>query len=117
VIALLLRLRVARASSMGMLPRLPLNFSGYRAVFQDDDHKVGRWPRGPGEEAAIMKRGLLVGLGALIVLVGAIFTLQGLGAIGGSAMSGDTFWAVAGPVIALVGLAMAAIGLRRRSAS
>jgi hypothetical protein len=43
--------------------------------------------------------------------------LQGLGAIGGSAMSGVTFWAVAGPVIALAGLAMAAIGLRRRLAS
>jgi hypothetical protein len=64
-----------------------------------------------------MKRVLLVGLGALIVLAGVIFTLQGLGAIGGSAMSGDTFWAVAGPVIALIGLGMAVIGVRRRSAS
>jgi hypothetical protein len=64
-----------------------------------------------------MKRVLLVGLGALIVLAGVIFTLQGLGAIGGSAMSGDTFWAVAGPVIALVGLGLAIIGVRRRSAS
>ena len=64
-----------------------------------------------------MKRGLLVGLGALIVLVGAIFTLQGLGAIGGSAMSGSTFWAVAGPIIALAGLALATVGVRRRSAS
>jgi hypothetical protein len=32
-------------------------------------------------------------------------------------MSGSTFWAVAGPVIALVGLAVAGIGLRRRSVS
>jgi hypothetical protein len=32
-------------------------------------------------------------------------------------MSGDTFWAVAGPVIALIGLGMAVIGVRRRSAS
>jgi hypothetical protein len=79
--------------------------------------EVGRPLRGPGEEAALMKRVLLVGLGALIVLAGVIFTLQGLGAIGGSAMSGDTFWAVAGPVIALIGLGMAVIGVRRRSAS
>jgi len=64
-----------------------------------------------------MKKGLLIGVGALIALVGIVFMLQGLGAIGGSAMSGSTFWAVAGPVIALVGLAMAGIGLRRRSAS
>ncbi len=59
-----------------------------------------------------MKRVLLVGAGLVITLAGVIFTLQGLGAIGGSAMSGVTFWAVAGPVIALVGLAMAAFGLR-----
>jgi hypothetical protein len=29
-------------------------------------------------------------------------------------MSGTTLWAVIGPVVALVGLAIAAIGLRRR---
>jgi hypothetical protein len=64
-----------------------------------------------------MKRGILVGAGALIALLGVIFTLQGVGAIGGSAMSGVTFWAVAGPVIALVGLIMAVVGLRRSPAS
>ncbi len=63
-----------------------------------------------------MTRGLLVGAGAIVALAGAIFTLQGLGAIGGSAMSGVTFWAVAGPVIALAGVALAVFGLRRRSA-
>jgi hypothetical protein len=60
----------------------------------------------------IMKRVLLVGAGLVITLAGVIFTLQGLGAMGGGAMSGVTFWAVAGPVIALVGLAMATLGLR-----
>jgi len=64
-----------------------------------------------------MKRGLLIGVGILIALAGIVFMLQGLGAIGGSAMTGVTFWAVAGPVIALVGLAMAGIGLRRRPVS
>jgi hypothetical protein len=64
-----------------------------------------------------MKKALLVGVGVLIALVGVVFTLQGVGVIGGSAMSGTTFWAVAGPVIALAGLAMAGAGLRRRSAS
>ena len=59
-----------------------------------------------------MKRVLLVGAGLLFVLAGVIFTLQGSGAMGGGAMSGVTFWAVAGPVIALVGLVMAALGLR-----
>jgi hypothetical protein len=64
-----------------------------------------------------VKRAVLVGVGLLITVAGVIFTLQGLGAIGGSAMSGVTFWAVAGPVIALAGLAMAALGLRGRLAS
>jgi hypothetical protein len=40
-----------------------------------------------------------------------------VGVLGGSVMSGVTFWAVAGPVIALAGLALAAIGLRDRAAS
>jgi predicted tellurium resistance membrane protein TerC len=62
-----------------------------------------------------MKRGLLVGVGVVIALAGIVFTLQGVGAIGGSAMSGDTFWAVAGPVIVLAGLILAVVGLRRRS--
>jgi hypothetical protein len=64
-----------------------------------------------------MKKALLIGVGALIALVGIVFTLQGVGAIGGSAMSGSTFWAVAGPVIALAGLAVAGAGLRRRPVS
>ena len=51
-----------------------------------------------------MKRRVLVGLGVLVTLAGIIFTLQGTGVIGGSAMSGVTLWAVAGPVIAVVGL-------------
>ena len=59
-----------------------------------------------------MKRVLLVGAGLLFVLAGVIFTLQGSGAMGGDAMSGVTFWAVAGPVIAVAGLVMAALGLR-----
>ena len=62
-----------------------------------------------------MKSSLLVAAGALIAIAGVVFTLQGLGDIGGSAMSGVTFWAVAGPLIALAGLALAGLGLRRRT--
>ena len=60
-----------------------------------------------------MRWAMLVGVGVLVTLAGVIFTLQGVGVLGGSVMSGVTFWAVAGPVIALVGLAVAALGLRR----
>jgi hypothetical protein len=66
----------------------------------------------------VIKNTLLIGVGALITIAGIVFALQGLGYLGGSVMSGVTFWAVAGPVIALAGIALAAIGLRhRRSAS
>jgi hypothetical protein len=65
-----------------------------------------------------MKNSLLIAAGAVITVAGVIFTLQGLGYIGGSVMTGVTFWAVAGPLIALAGIAMALFGLRRgRSAS
>jgi hypothetical protein len=61
-----------------------------------------------------MTKPVLVAVGVLIALVGVIWTLQGLGYIGGSAMSGATVWAVVGPVVALVGLAIAVAGLRGR---
>jgi hypothetical protein len=56
---------------------------------------------------------LLIAAGCLITLAGIVFTLQGLGTIGGSFMSGTTTWAVAGPLIALAGLALIVLGLRR----
>ena len=64
-----------------------------------------------------MRTIILAGVGALITLAGVIITLQGVGVIGGSTMSGVTFWAAAGPVIAVIGLAIAVVSLRRRRAS
>jgi hypothetical protein len=52
-------------------------------------------------------------MGVLIMLAGVVFTLQGVGVFAGSFMSGVAGWAVAGPVIAVVGLVVAASGLRR----
>lgn len=57
------------------------------------------------------RTGLLV-LGVVVALAGVLFTLQGVGVIGGSAMSNTTFWSVAGPIIALVGLLLAVRGWR-----
>jgi hypothetical protein len=62
-----------------------------------------------------MKKFLLAGLGALMALVGVVWTLQGLGYIGGSGMSGVTVWAVVGPVVVIVGLAVTVISTRGRS--
>jgi hypothetical protein len=64
-----------------------------------------------------MRRVVLVGTGFLLTLAGVVFTLQGVGILGGSVMSGVTFWAVAGPVIALAGVTLTAIGLRDRPAA
>jgi energy-coupling factor transporter ATP-binding protein EcfA2 len=88
-------------------PASPLNHSGPLAV---------PTVTASGEEAVVMMRRLLGGVGLLVAVAGVIFTLQGLGAIGGSAMTGVTFWALAGPVIALAGLLLALFGLRRRPA-
>ena len=75
---------------------------------------MGLRPRRPAHALTLVTRILLVGAGSLITLAGVVFTLQGVGVIGGSFMSGTTTWAVAGPVIALAGLALVAAGLRRR---
>ncbi len=53
-------------------------------------------------------------LGVALVLVGLLWTLQGLGHVGGSVMSGVTFWAVVGPVVALIGLVVAVAAGRQR---
>jgi hypothetical protein len=61
-----------------------------------------------------MKYGLLVVVGAVITIVGAVWALQGFGVIGGSFMSGNHTYVIVGPLVALVGLAVALYGLRRR---
>jgi hypothetical protein len=64
-----------------------------------------------------MKREWLIGLGALLTVAGVIFTLQGLGYIGGSVMTGVTVWAVLGPIIAVIGLLVVVVAGRRRRAA
>ena len=53
-----------------------------------------------------MSRSLSLVLGALLVVVGVVWTLQGLDILGGSAMSGVTFWALVGPLVALAGIVL-----------
>ncbi|HEX5428388.1 MAG TPA: hypothetical protein VFX00_08675 [Pedococcus sp.] len=63
-----------------------------------------------------MRRPVAVVVGALLVAVGALWTVQGLGYVGGSAMSGVTLWAVVGPIVAVVGVLLAVWGGRRKTA-
>jgi hypothetical protein len=62
-----------------------------------------------------MSRTVLLIVGVVIALIGLLFTLQGVGIVKGSAMTGSTLWTVIGPVIIVIGLVLAAIGLRRRT--
>lgn len=51
-------------------------------------------------------------LGVLGVLIGIVWTLQGLNILGGSVMSGHTIFAVIGPIVAIGGLVLAIAGVR-----
>jgi hypothetical protein len=61
-----------------------------------------------------MKKPLWVLVGGVLTILGLLFTLQGTDVISGSGMSGTTFWAVAGPIILVIGLIVATVGVRGR---
>lgn len=54
-----------------------------------------------------MNRGLGRGIGLVVFAAGVVFTLQGVGILKGSSMSNTTTWTVLGPIIAVVGAAIA----------
>jgi hypothetical protein len=60
-----------------------------------------------------MRRTVGAVAGVLLAIAGIIWALQGFGVIGGSFMSGDSVWAIIGPVVAVIGVALAAFSLRR----
>ena len=53
-------------------------------------------------------------LSVLMVIVGVIWTLQGLGRLEGSPMTGVQIWAVLGPAVAGFGVALAIVAMRGR---
>lgn len=64
-----------------------------------------------------MKRWGSLGLGVLLVLVGAVWCLQGIGLLTGSPMTGQQMWFAIGLAVGLVGLAFLAAAVKyfRRS--
>lgn len=54
--------------------------------------------------------------GALCLLMGCVWILQGVNVLPGSFMTGQTKWAVYGALLALVGAALIVAGNRRRRA-
>jgi hypothetical protein len=69
--------------------------------------------RCPGDYAEDMRIAIGV-LGVIVTLFGLLFALQGFGVVGGSPMSNTTTWSILGPIIALIGIALAFAGLRGR---
>lgn len=62
-----------------------------------------------------MSKNLRAGLGVLLVLIGLVWTLQGLGVLqSGSPMTGQTLWAVLGPIVAILGAFLVAGVVRAR---
>ena len=51
-------------------------------------------------------------VGVVVAVVGGVFTLQGVGVLGGSFMSGSATWAVIGIVMVIAGLTLYARGTR-----
>lgn len=60
-----------------------------------------------------MNRRVSLVIGVVLVLIGIVWTLQGLDILGGSGMSGVGIWAVIGPFVALIGVVVA-LGARRQ---
>ncbi len=61
-----------------------------------------------------MKGWLPIAGGLLAVVLGLLWTLQGLDVIDGSVMSGVSFWAFVGPVVALAGVVLIVRAMRAR---
>jgi hypothetical protein len=63
-----------------------------------------------------MTRIVLMVMGCVLILMGVVWTLQGLDVLGGSAMSGQALWAVLGPIVVVVGAVLLFRGRRMQTA-
>lgn len=61
-----------------------------------------------------MAKPLWVVVGVVVVLLGLVWTLQGVGVIEGSSMSNTTTWSIIGPIVLLVGVVVMSVGIRGR---
>ncbi|MCW2623375.1 MAG: rane protein [Mycobacterium sp.] len=48
-------------------------------------------------------------------MFGLLWALQGFGVIGGSPMSNTTTWSIIGPIVVVIGIALAFFAFRRKS--
>lgn len=54
-------------------------------------------------------------IGALLVLIGVVWVLQGFNVLGGSFMSGQRFWAGMGGIAVAVGIVLLIWSVRRKT--
>jgi hypothetical protein len=54
-------------------------------------------------------------VGVFVALFGLLWALQGFGVVGGSFMSNNTTWAIIGPIVLVIGIALAFVAFRRKS--
>jgi hypothetical protein len=66
----------------------------------------------PARHTRGMRKAIALVLGGLLTVVGLIWTLQGLGYLTGSPMTGVAFWAIVGPIVAGLGVAAMIVGYR-----
>ncbi|HSE71570.1 MAG TPA: hypothetical protein VLA97_12490 [Nocardioidaceae bacterium] len=59
-----------------------------------------------------MNKTVALALGGLMLVVGAVWTFQGLGYLEGSPMTGQPVWAILGPLLAGFGVALILVGFR-----
>ena len=59
-----------------------------------------------------MGKFVAIAFGALLLAIGAIWTFQGLGYLKGSSMTGNSFWAIVGPIVAAAGVALLIVAFR-----
>jgi hypothetical protein len=57
---------------------------------------------------------LTMSLGLLAIVIGGVWTLQGLDYLDDGLMSGQSFWAAIGGVLIVAGLGLVVVGMRRR---
>ena len=62
---------------------------------------------------AVRSRALTL-IGIVLAVAGGVFTLQGIGVLGGSFMSGSATWAVIGIALVVAGLVLYSRGTRTR---
>lgn len=56
----------------------------------------------------------MLGLGIVVACFGALWALQGFGIVGGSPMSNTTTWSIIGPIVVVIGVAIAGYAARGR---